>query len=360
MQGDARLWRRARRDAVLAMTVKTKAPSPAEVSRGYVRTPADVANALVNRIDRSHREGYRLIQFGVREIDEALTIYPGSVTALVGRPGMGKSLVSKALARREVQRIERDGTADTECVIYVSLEEPEEKLAVQIGQRSFGWREAMRGELADQAAARLEAIRVARDLRALWVIRQGGLVDGMFLPPLTTAQVLHSIELVATEWGKRPTLIVLDYLQLLYGDHRGSVQGKTEQVMAASNGAVRLARVLECPVVMAVQASRETDTRKPPIPRLSDSQWASAVEQDVDIAIGLCRPMAVPEIQQEMVEHGSAVVELYGGKRVSVSDTLMLVQPAKARDDGGAGKRYAIHVHPVTLEIRGIDWRRDQ
>ena len=131
-------------------TTRAKRPpklSEDELSRAYIRRPGEVTNALADRITRSHREGYRLIQFGVPELDNALTIYPGSVTALVGRPGAGKSLCAKALARREVQRIHRDGTGDTECVIYVTLEEPEEKLAVQIGQLSFDWRQAMRGEL---------------------------------------------------------------------------------------------------------------------------------------------------------------------------------------------------------------------
>lgn len=344
-------------------TTRAKRPpklSEAELSRAYIRRPGEVTNALADRIARSHREGYRLIQFGVPELDNALTIYPGSVTALVGRPGAGKSLCAKALARREVQRIHRDGTGDTECVIYVTLEEPEEKLAVQIGQLSFDWRQAMRGELSDEAAARLEAITAVEQLMPLWIIRQGGLVGGRFIPPLTTARVMQSIEQIATDHGRRPTMIVLDYLQLLHGDERGSDRGKVEQVMAASNGAVRLARTLECPVIMAVQASRVTDTRKPPIPRLEDAQWASSVEQDVDIAIGLCRPIATPDIRDKIAEDGTAYVDLSNGRKVSVSDTLMLLQPSKARDDGGAGKRYAIHVDPVTLAIHGIDWRHGE
>lgn len=348
------------------MATRNGTPPPAppattetQIRRAYLATSADLARDLVATIDRSHREGYRLLRFGVPELDRALTIYPGSVTALVGRPGAGKSMLCKALARAEIDRIEREDAADRECVVYVTLEEPAEKLATQIGQRSFSWRGVMRGEIGDVRAARVDAIRVAKDLRSLFVIRQVGEVNGKRLPPLSTDQIFDTVEAISDEYGRRPTLVILDYLQLIRGAAIKSERAKTEEVMQASAGAVAIARALKAPVVVAVQASRETDRSNPPIPRLADMQWASSIEQDVDIALGLCRPAAVPSVQDDIARNGSSFVTV-GNRSVTVTDTLMLLSPSKARDDGGAGKRYAIHVHPVTLEIRGIDWGSDE
>ena len=152
--------------------------------------------------------------------------------------------------------------------------------------------------------------------------------------------------------------MILDYLQLIRGQQIKSERAKTEEVMQASAGAVQIARALNAPVIMAVQASRETDKMNPPIPRLADMQWASSIEQDVDIALGLCRPAAVPGIQDDIAKNGRAYVTV-GSREISVTDNLMLISPSKARDDGGAGKRYAIYVNPVTLAISGLDWRHD-
>lgn len=329
--------------------------NPASRQRIYLRTAPDIANRLLGRIRRSHQEGYRLVQIGVPEIDRALTIYPGSVTALVGRPGMGKSMLCKAMARAELDRIRRDGTGDSECVVYVTLEEPEEKLAVQIGRLPFAWRDVMRGTLGDQAEAERAAVGVAKTLRNLYVVAQVGSVNGKRVPPLTTGQIYDTIEAIQSDYGMRPTLVVLDYLQLIQGDQIRTERKKTEMVMAASAGAVRIARALEAPVIMAVQASRDTDTNSPPIPKLRDMQWASAIEQDVDIALGLCRPAATSEIQDAIAKKGFAEV-VVGGRELTVTDSLMIVSPSKARDDGGAGKRYALHLDPVTLEVSAVAW----
>lgn len=342
------------------MATREQGMTPTQKRRAYLATAADLANELVQTIDLSHRQGYRLIRFGVNELDDNLTIYPGSVTALVGRPGAGKSMLCKALARAEINRIEREGTADRECVVYVTLEEPGKKLAAQIGQRSFSWRDAMRGEIGDVDAAKMESIRLAKDLRALFVIRQVGDVNGKRMPALTTTQIYDTVEAIADEYGRKPTLVILDYLQLIRGQQIKSERAKTEEVMQASAGAVQIARALSAPVIMAVQASRETDKSSPPIPRLADMQWASSIEQDVDIALGLCRPAAVPSIQDDMARNYGRATVTVGRREVPVTDSLMLISPSKARDDGGAGKRYAIHVNPVTLEIGGFDWRHDE
>jgi len=321
----------------------------------YISTPSEIAVELNSMLDRALSPDWRLITTGVPEIDEAVTIYPGSVTAVVGRPGMGKSMLLKALAKRELERIAAEDQSGRQCVVFVTLEEPEEKLAIQLSGASLKWREMARGEIADPDEARREIVGLPKRLRGLYVIRHPGLVAGRVSDPLSAQRVLGAIERIAVEFGRRPTLVCLDYLQLMKGDSGSySVQSKTEHVMAASAGALNLARALRVPVVMAVQASRDTDDRDPPLPRLSDLQWGSAIEQDCDLVLGLCRPISLTKVQDEIAERGVSMLTI-GGVSHRVSQTLMLLVVIKGRDDGSAGRRFAAHLHPTELTMHGIE-----
>lgn len=333
------------------MTAKNTDPSPAR----YISTPSEIAVSLSAMLDRASADDWRLVTTGVREIDDALTIYPGSVTAVVGRPGMGKSMLLKALAKRELQRIAAEDGGGAQCVVYVTLEEPETKLAIQLAESPLDWRTMARGEVVDADKARVEIMRLPKNIRGLYVIRHPGLVDGRVAEALSAQTVLRAIERIATEFGRKPTLVCLDYLQLMKGDGQAyTVRDKTEHVMAASAGALNLARALQVPVIMAVQASRDADGREPPLPRMSDMQWASAIEQDCDNIVGLCRPASLPKVQDEIAERGSSYVNI-GGVSHRVNETLMLMVVIKARNDGCAGRRFAVHLHPTGLTMHGID-----
>lgn len=90
--------------------------------RQYVMTPADVSNDVIELLRAAKSDDWRVVDTGLVELDEVVTLYPGSLTGILGRPSMGKSLWAKALARRELERIARSGRKD-ECVVYVTLEE---------------------------------------------------------------------------------------------------------------------------------------------------------------------------------------------------------------------------------------------
>ena len=80
----------------------------------------------------------------------------------------------------------------------------------------------------------------------------------------------------------------------------------------------------------------------------------SAIEQDCDVIIGLCRPIALPSVQDQIAQVGASTVPI-GGVSHAVTDTLMLLVMIKARDDSCAGRRLAVHLHPTALTMHGID-----
>jgi hypothetical protein len=258
----------------------TKNGNPPSVDlREYVMTSAALASSVVAWLDEVTSDDYRLVTFDHRALDRDVAIYPGSLTGILGRPSHGKSMVCKWLAKRECSRILAAGVADQECVVYVTLEESPQVIAMALS----GWRECIqdvvRGQF-DHADAELRAVRMVK--LPLFVLRHPGLVHGRVAPAMTPERLYCAIETIVADYPAdekkpriRPTLVVLDYIQLLQGDSLAMTdRTKTAQVTAAIEGAKNLAVRLGVPVVMAVQAGRGTDVHVDCMPRMADAQWA--------------------------------------------------------------------------------------
>lgn len=347
---------------------------PASDARAYYRTGVEISSSLMRMLKATNDGTYRLFTTGLRALDRDLTIAPKTVTAILGRPSMGKSTFIKTFVKAEIERMRArhkaaGGTshgAHDECIVYVTLEEPEEKIGCQLaGGLPFTWRQLKRGEVADTPEAREGILRVGVELEYLRVIQHPGVSGGRILAPLSVERVMRSIEQVQADFDQRPSLVVLDYLQLLNGERASySDKSKTEHVMAASEGAVLLSRTLNIPVVMAVQAGRETDTRggkgELPMPGMRDAQWASSIEQHCDNMVGVVRPIAVEGVRETVEREGSADVQI-GGTSYRVTQTtgrtLFALGVIKGRDDDASGRRYACHVDPDVLKLAPIDGR---
>jgi len=83
-------------------------------------------------------------------------------------------------------------------------------------------------------------------------------------------------------------LVIVDYLQLIRSDVRGSV--REQEVAAISRDLKGLARELGIPVIALAQLNRGCESRKPPIPILSDLRESGGLEQDADFVGFLYRP----------------------------------------------------------------------
>lgn len=336
---------------------RTPRLTDSQIERAYVKYGADVANDVLAMIDRTQAPGWALATSGLPILDRLVTIAPQTVTVFAGRPQHGKSLWLKILAKRALAAIENGGGYERgERVFYVTLEEPGSKLGVQLGGMAASYRDLIRGE-ADVEAARTEATYLAKSLRSLVVMEHPGLIAGAIAPAVSAGMVMRGVERIATDDGLRPTMILLDYLQLMRADgSEMSVKNKTEHVMAASNGAVRLSRTFNCPVIMAVQAGREVDKRVMKVPSLSDMQWASGIEQDADTVIGLWRPWVDHAAD---VRNNTADPVTIDGIALSITDSLMVMGIAKTRNDSSGGRMVAAHVDPVRFIASGITLSRE-
>ena len=325
--------------------------------RQYVMTPVDVSNAVIAMLESAKRDDWHLIGTGHPDLDAVTTLYPGSLTGVLGRPSHGKSMLCKAIAKRELERI-RDADARDQCVVYVTLEEDPAVVGMALDGWDLSVQDVTRGRF-DLPERRRAAQYITK--RPVFMVRHPGLVDGKMPPALTPALLYRAIESIAEDYPSdpkapkfKPTLVVLDYVQLLQADDLPmSERKKTAQVTAAIEGAKNLAMRLSVPVVMAVQAGRQTDSHADQMPAMADAQWASAIEQACDVVLGVHRPCRRDDLADKM-RSGQRVHVTLNGQSFAVNDSLMVIGLIKQRAGIGYG-RFPAYLDPVGLTMHGID-----
>jgi len=191
---------------------------------------------------------------------------------LAARPSVGKSALAMSFARNAA-------VGQKAKVAVFNLEMSAEQLAQRLLAAESG---------VDSTRLRLGEHTEAEERRV--VNATGHLAQCEIYiddsPVLTVGNLRGRVYRLQREKGL--DLLVIDYLQLMQGTERGS-DNRVQEISFISRSLKTLARELNVPIVALSQLSRAVESRKPPIPMMSDLRESGSIEQDADVVMFIYR-----------------------------------------------------------------------
>jgi len=216
------------------------------------------------------REPIPYVLSGFTGLDEFLGGFQRSdLIIIAGRPSMGKTSLSLSLARNAA--VEQGA-----CISLFSLEMAREPLVLRF--------------LASEAEVDSRRVRLGlhteeqekRIMDAIGRLSEAPIyIDDT--PQLRVAEMRSKARRLHFERGV--DLIIVDYLQLMYGEGRDEV----EKISNISRSLKALARELNVPVIAVSQMSRAAEWRASHKPQLSDLRGSGSIEQDADVVVFIYR-----------------------------------------------------------------------
>ncbi|MBY6276822.1 replicative DNA helicase [Symbiobacterium thermophilum] len=228
------------------------------------------------------------IRTGLYDLDALLQgLESGEMTILAARPSVGKT----ALA----QTISVNAALAGSVVLFVSAEMPSHQIGLRMLTSVGGLDSArIKGGLHTPEEWARARERLARLYRTSFV-----LCDSL----TTVPQIRRTAMQVKRKYGKLG-LIVVDYLQLLRPSNRYK-GNRTQEVAEISSDLKRLAKELQCHLLVLSQMNRNIEGRKGgdnARPQLSDLRDSGQIEQDADVVLFLHREEGgIPGITEVIV-----------------------------------------------------------
>ncbi len=317
--------------------------NPEALRRFFLHTPADVSQSYVHWAEQLQASPG--ITYGCVLDRHVIPLHPGDFMAIVARPGHGKSSFMAYMAKREALAIQKRGKQDEECVVYISWEQSIEEIdAFFQSGKDYSSSDLAWGRVPLETIKRKAIKRVHLPI---WYVGNSHRHAAIKKPRLTIDNVYQVLEAMFYEYNIRPTLVCLDYMQIIpvkFGVKR------IDAVTEATFQTKELALNLGIPIVAGVQANRDVDDQKYPIPSLASAQWASAIEQTADKQIALWRPRKTHHPD----EHPSIPI---GGLDYDNDEGLLVIKLLKQRFEKGYGV-WAVKFKPQTLEVFDYETRR--
>lgn len=266
---------------------------------------------------------------------------PGKVTAVLGRPGMGKTSYMAAIGKAQAKEIVRLGLQDKEYVAFVTWETPVEELEAFFQELDgYNVSDLAWGRVPDDAL--IEA-SIKRPELPIWTIGNSITETSIESDPMIVEKVYRAIVAIYKEYGLKPRVILADYIQKIPIERAADKIDKVSRAVAMIR---RLSVALSTPVFLGCQARQVVDDRDRPIPTMRDAEWSSTILQDADCAISVWRPIRtfLPS------ERPTIEVPHRSGNHYTNDDNLMVVRLLKQRWESGSGE-WAINMDMSTLEI---------
>ncbi len=221
----------------------------------------------------------------------------GEMTSIIARPANGKTGYMIRWAREHAKHL-RLNPKNGSIVVYITRESAVENLQTFLlaaeardqERISKSTTEIVLGDITDDEWNELMQINADSMASPLWIIghslqREAG------RPPLTIDNIVQALKEIEV-WGNEKKsqyidIIFLDYLQKFPVPPNMDMRAAMIQYMDAFKD---MSIEFNCHVVVGVQARRDVETRKYPIPLLNDGMESSNIEQASQNVFSLVRP----------------------------------------------------------------------
>lgn len=227
--------------------------------------------------------------FAPKMRDRVYPLFPGEVMSIIARPGHAKTSVMMFWARQRAKWLHENGH-DKRAVIYATWEQSVEELHsfYVAAEQKLSITRMAKGDLNEEDWKKIKQASADRISEPLWFIGHS-MVRRSGRKPITVETLSDAIEKIQSSGdGFDVDCVYVDYLQRIT-----PIGGFENPVIAYSgimDGLKNIALGFGVPMVVGVQASREVDALKPPIPEQQHAQWTSNIEQSSDRILSLVRP----------------------------------------------------------------------
>ncbi|WP_101773878.1 replicative DNA helicase [Peptostreptococcus faecalis] len=234
----------------------------------------DVLNDVYSMIEDVYSSGSDLtgLNTGFSDLNKKLGgLHKSDLVLIAARPGMGKT----AFALNLVSNVAIKSKAS---VAVFSLEMSKEQLVQRLisSQSNVPLSNLAKGKIADDEWKKImDAMKVLSSAKIF--------IDDS--PGIKVSEISSKCRKLKMDEGL--DLVMIDYLQLMEGD--GKAESRQQEVSKISRSLKILAKEMNCPVVALSQLSRNTESGKDHMPKLSDLRDSGAIEQDADIVMFIYR-----------------------------------------------------------------------
>lgn len=245
------------------------------------RSVIDVMEQVINKMDLCNQKGSLVtgIPFGISQLDNNTSSAQSSdLIILAARPSMGKTALSLCFARSALENSDKP-------IQYYSLEMP----ADQIMERFIAMKSKVNLTKIRQASLLEDEdwahiFSSMEDIKNNWQNRL--LIDdsSYLTPQILRTRVRRNIR----KYGL-PSIIIVDYLQLMTVPELKNSQNRHLEISEISRALKNLAKEIGCPVIALSQLNRNLEQRADKRPLNSDLRESGSLEQDADVLLFIYR-----------------------------------------------------------------------
>lgn len=224
----------------------------------------------------------QIVPTGFTDLDELVSLDPGSLFVVGARSGRGKSSLAFQFAINVSLR------ADAAASLYFSSEMPKEQLALRGACLLAGVdsKRVRRCTISDDESGRiLDAGKIIKRSLA-WLVDQSGL-DVLRIKRIARNEVRR----IEQECGRPVRVIIVDYLQRVRAGKAAEQGSNREQaVTAVARELKELAMELNVCVVAPAQLNKDGDNRQGGRPTSADMRESSGIENEADTILLIHNP----------------------------------------------------------------------